>query len=500
MRYTRLVAGVLLLSVLICSQVLASGFENTGLGTTARGMGGAFRAIANDWTAAYYNPAGYAFLMDNQLGADVAFFENRHQLKPAYAAEDAFGNTYGWGIVNGQEVYNFHRVLNNPAGGLTVRLPFWGETVFGFSVYQPFDYNIAWRLYDVEGSAMQAYNPKADSLMPSDHYKNDLDIVAFQLTAGREFIEDKLALGIGLQVLRADLWFSDLTFRANPRSHPVSDRPRDRVPEFTKNDGTGWGFGLRGGMLWKFNDKLNVAVTAYLPFDITVDGSTDYTFIMPKYPDQSIDEVNMSAEDLLFVKGEDVVLSSDFKSKIKLPASFGLGLAYQVTEKLTVSLDAEYTMWSHFDGLEFAYTNFTGLRRTPDTVSGGYRNLEEDFFTTSLSNPVEWDDAGKVALGLMYDYSETITLLAGGSLDQSPARDGKLYPQFVDTGDKYGFNGGAIFHVNRWDVGIVQTYINYPDLGVGGLDDLDNDGNFDNFPGEYEANYFETTLSVVYRF
>ncbi|MBD3256931.1 hypothetical protein GF377_00765, partial [candidate division GN15 bacterium] len=159
MRLIRLAAGVVLLVALMSGVVStpawASGFETTGLGTTARGMGGAFRAVANDWTAAYYNPAGYAFIYDNQLGGNVAFFHNRHQIIPDYAARDDFGNPYGWGIVNGQEVYNFHRVHNNPAGGAVARLPIWGETVFGFSIYQPFDYNIAWRMYNPSASTFR---------------------------------------------------------------------------------------------------------------------------------------------------------------------------------------------------------------------------------------------------------------------------------------------------------------------------------------------------------
>lgn len=501
MRLIRLAVGVALLVCLVSTQTMASGFENTGLGTTARGMGGAFRAVANDWTAAYYNPAGYAFLMDNQLGGDVSFFLNRHQITPDYAARDNYGNLYGWGIVNGQDVYNFHRVLNNPAGGFAARVPWWGEMVIGLSVYQPFDYSIAWRMYNPEGSLMRAYNPDAAEMMLSDHYKNDLDVVAFQLTAGREFIDETLSLGIGLQILRADLWFSDLTFRENPRFAPVNDRPRDRVPEFTKNQGSGWGFGIRGGMLWKFNDKLDIAVSAYLPFAITVDGTTYFDLIMPKYPELLIDEVNLSPEDLLFVKGESVVMSSDFEAEIKLPPSLSFGLAYQVTEKLKVALDAEYTLWSTFEGIDFVYTNFSGLPETPDTsTESGYRNLEEEFFSANLSNPVEWEDAGKVALGLMYDYNETITFLAGGSADQSPARGGKLYPQFVDTGDKYGINGGVVFHINRWDVGFVQSYTSYPELSVGGLDDINGDGKFDNFPGNYEASHYETSLSIIYRF
>jgi thiamine transport system substrate-binding protein len=54
MRFVRFAGCVLLLLALCSPGLLASGFENTGLGTTARGMGGAFRAVADDWSAAYY--------------------------------------------------------------------------------------------------------------------------------------------------------------------------------------------------------------------------------------------------------------------------------------------------------------------------------------------------------------------------------------------------------------------------------------------------------------
>ena len=71
MRIARLAFVVLSLLAVWCGGLFASGFENTGLGTTARGMGGAFRAVADDWSAAYYNPAGYAYILDNQLGVNL---------------------------------------------------------------------------------------------------------------------------------------------------------------------------------------------------------------------------------------------------------------------------------------------------------------------------------------------------------------------------------------------------------------------------------------------
>ncbi|MBD3258547.1 hypothetical protein GF377_08950, partial [candidate division GN15 bacterium] len=280
---------------------------------------------------------------------------------------------------------------------------------------------------------------------------------------------------------------------------PISDRPRDRVAQFSNNDGSGLGLGLRGGLLWKLNDRLNLAIAAALPFDITVDGETYMDFVMPKYPDLLIDETNLTAEDLLFVRGEAVEMTSDFEAKIKLPPSMSLGLAYQVTDKLLVALDAEYTLWSRFDGLEFEYSNFDGVPMTADTA-GGFRELESAFFTSDLSNPVEWDDAGKVMLGMLYDWSEVITLMAGGSVDQSPLRTGQITPHFMDTGDKYGFNGGVTFHFDRWDLGFVQSYVSYDELNTSGFGDLNDDDKFDNFPGQFEASYYETILSIVYRF
>ncbi|MBU0982412.1 MAG: outer membrane protein transport protein [candidate division Zixibacteria bacterium] len=499
MRRIGIAASVLMVVLLGSSSVLASGFENTGLGTTARGMGGAFRAVADDWTASYYNPAGYAYVVDNQLGGNIGLFSNRHEITADYVEYDALGNPYGWGMVNDQSIYNFDRILNNPAAGFVVRLPIWGETVFGLSGFQRFDYSIGWRFYSPEATDFRAYNDSADAWAPSDHYRNDLDVVAFQVTASRTFMEEKMSLGLGLQLLRADLVFADMTLRDNPMDGFISARPYDRVPEFTNNQGSGYGFGLNFGMMYRLNEKLNFAITAQWPFDITLDGTTDFRYIMPSNPLQR-DLVNMSQEELLYVSGELVNFQSDFETKLKLPPSMSLGLAYDVTEKLTVALDAEYTLWSRYEGFEFAYSNFVNLPTWVDTNGTRY-TIAEDFLTTDLSNPTEWDNAGKIALGMRYHLNDVVTLLGGGSADQSPSRNtAQITPHFVDTGDKYSFNGGVVFHINQWDLGIVQSYISYPDRSISDFTDLNDDGVFDNFPGDYKADTYETVLSITHRF
>jgi long-chain fatty acid transport protein len=492
MRIPKVAVAVVLPFILLGSHALASGFENTGLGTTARGMGGAFRAIADDWSAAYYNPAGLAFVVDNQLGGSLALIHFRNEITPNYAAIDQFGNEYGWGIVNGLPRYNFHRVLNNPSAGMIVRLPVWGETVFGLSAFQPFDQSLRWRLFDLGESGMRAYNWDADtaSSLPGHDHLVDLDVVAIQLSAAKTYMEEKLAVGVGLQLLRGDLWFTDLAFRDNPRGedgNPVADRPRDRIPEYVNSSGRGWGFGFRAGMQYKLNEKINLAATLYIPFDITIDGKAYQTFILPQADNITVEA---NSADQLFISGDIIEQQSEFKTKLKLPSSFGLGVAYKATEKLTVEFDAEYTLWSKYDGLSFDFSTFV---RTP--------RFEQDFFQSDLANPVEWDNAGKVALGLRYLIHPKLTLLAGGSADQSPQRNStEVTPQFMDLGTKKSLNGGGVLHINQWDIGLVTSYFSYPDINLLGLTDLNDDGLYDNFPGEYKASTYETVLSLGYRF
>jgi long-chain fatty acid transport protein len=150
----RILAGCILAVALLSTLLTAAGFENTGLGVQARAMGGAFSAIADDWSAAYYNPAGYAWLKDNQLGGNTAFLHYRNELVPNYVFGEAGGIDTATGFFNNRTIYNKHAILSMPSAGFAARVPVMGETMIGFSIYQPFDQNISWNLY----RHLQTYN------------------------------------------------------------------------------------------------------------------------------------------------------------------------------------------------------------------------------------------------------------------------------------------------------------------------------------------------------
>lgn len=471
-----LVIALLLLS----SCVFASGFQTAGIGTKARGMGGAFRAVADDWTAAYYNPAGYAFLADNQLGFSQGFSQSRLELTPTYNRSQG-GSSYNFGVYD-ELLYNHHQILSMPSGGFAVKLPLFGETVWGLSGFQPFDNNITWTVWEPDA----AFNNTIGTNIPTDQIKTDIDVVAFQMTVAKSFSEDRLAIGLGFQLLKASIWTRDFIARANPE---WNDRPKDYIAEFTNNQGDAWGFGLNFGLMYKINEQFNVAFTATLPTEFDIEGTSEQLYVMPS--------ANF-ADTTLFLGGTPLAplaIGSDFKTTLKLPGVFGLGLAYQPNEKLTIALDAEYTLWSNYEGLAYDYSNFDFTQAKSDSSSF-------DFFSQDVSNPAEWDNTGKLALGAHYAHNDVVSFMGGVSAEQSPLRNSLLFtPMFVETGTRYGFSGGMQLSFERWELGLITSFFQYPtDYDINWTVDSDNDGLDDSFPGLYSAAGVETILSVNYRF
>jgi long-chain fatty acid transport protein len=482
----RIIARTSLAVVLLSATLFAAGIDISGVGARARAMGGAFRAVADDWSAAYYNPAGYALLKDNQWGTDLSFFHLRDEITPDYNYGGPSGET---GVFNGRPIYNQHALLNNPSFGLIGRLPVWGETVFGLSIYQPFDQNISWNLY----RPLREYN---DSIgVPDWQYTNNIDIVAFQLTAAREFIPEKLSIGVGLQLLRGDIVYDNIAFRTNPIADENTDRIHTRIPELTSVNADGWGFGFRVGVLYKLSDKADLGATVNIPFNITLKGSSRLNFIMPRWAGSALPNGNLSTKqastEYLFKAGESFVLKPDVETTLKLPASFGAGLSYRVSERLRLALDGEYTLWSSFDGLTFAFSNFSAMRPAADSVRG--------FFTANVTTPFTWKNALKVALGADFEANKVVTLMGGISWDQGVSSDhAGFVPQFADAGSKFGFSGGAIFHVQNWDLGVTGGITTGSKFTV--PHEYSADGSLTGFPGEYKATTLETVLSVKHRF
>ena len=109
--------------------------------------------------------------------------------------------------------------------------------------------------------------------------------------------------------------------------------------------------------------------------------------------------------------GTGAFTDSDAELGLTTPASLSFGLHQDVTDRLAVMAEAQWTDWSVFDQLTVKFDN----PAQPDSVT------EE-----------EWKDTWFFALGTTYQATDAVTLRAGVAYDQSPVKGEYRTPRIPD--------------------------------------------------------------------
>ncbi len=485
---------IIALGLALCGtgSVLAAGYDY-GTGIKARALGGAFRGIADDWSAAAYNPAGYAKLQDNQFGFANTFMHNRY----TYNSNYEFGTNFETGFATGTDIPNRNETISTPEGSIVIRTPFWGETVVGFSIYESGDQNLSWTLFE----GIQGYS-SVQFPVDQKQFSINLDIVNFQATFAREFIEDKLSVGIGIALVRADLNYNNLVLRNNPLDPALVDRPYEKIPELTSSDGNGWALGGRIGLLWQASEKISFGATFVPKTTITVDGRTAFEIFLPADSQLQRSEGFLRGTDEFFLtSGFTLQATSDFTTKIVAPAKFGVGVAIDISKKLTVSIDGEYTLWSQYEGINLAFGTFDSLNITiPQGVANPFPLLN-GLVRTDLSSPAVWDDAGSGMLGLQFKASAATTFMGGFRVDQAITSDTRTtVPQFLNNGTSYTSSLGISIDVERWTIQAAASVTSQSDLTFTEAADVNGDSINDNLPATISGNKYQSVFGIVYHF
>jgi long-chain fatty acid transport protein len=489
----KLFAGAVLVFTAVFGVQMAwgGGMSILDVGAKAKGMGGAFRGVADDWSAAYYNPAGLFYVPENQVTFNEVFSFYQFKVNP-----DVRYGGYNVGYINDVDIYNEHRIISNPTAGGFVKTPFYGrDVVAGFAVFQPYDMNIIWNVFN---------NFNNTTPLPERQVMNNLDALAMNVVLSTELIEDKLSVGISGGLLKGDLIFNDFFLRPTPKdpSAPnfsqIAGRPNNLLTQWQSSTGDGFGVNFRFGMMYRPTNKLSFGVSYATKSTLTIDGTTAYKFYMPDVPSANRDYFNFpDSIDNILTSGatfEDV--KSDFETDVTFPAQLAAGLGYRLNERWLVAGDLEYTFWEDFDGYVFKSTNFDF--GAPSNLS---RNeTMQQWVQVDQAAPVDWDNTLRGSIGIEFMYSEYVTLRGGYSADQSPVKDGSATLAFYDTGLKHSGSLGASIYFEKVTLDLAARYIQYPELTDGSNTDLNNDGVIDNVAGVYEGHAIESILQVTYRF
>jgi long-chain fatty acid transport protein len=128
----------------------------------------------------------------------------------------------------------------------------------------------------------------------------------------------------------------------------------------------------------------------------------------------------------------------DMRGYLDLPASWALGLAFFPTDRLSVEVDAIYTMWSSYKKITFDYDI-----------------LGEN------SEAKDWKDVWRFQVGVEYAYNDWLDLRCGYVFDESPINDAH-YDYMVPMTDRHIFSVGTGMHWGDYTVDMSYGYLYSP--------------------------------------
>jgi len=482
--------SLLLLILLFSAEVMAGGYGVSGVGTRAISMGGAFRAIADDWSAAYYNPAGLTNVYENQFNLGFDFYNNRPEFTP-----DVNQNGYSLGYFDDKRVPNDQIAYTPNISGMFV-IPVFENVTAGFAIFQPYDYVSEWDIFRLSPTYNQYIEdtityPVAEPVVPFPDYTHrmNLDIIDFHPTVAAELIEDQLSLGIGLSIMKGSFLNNQLVLIPSTLPEEFSFRPYDYLVQTSELDVEGWGLGFNLGLLYKINEKLTLGASYQSKTTISLDGSAITKFYAPGNR-HVVDAADTSSIAKEIFQGDIYTAIHDVETEWTVPSEFGFGLAYQLSEKVQAAVDFTYTMWSEYKDLEIDVKASQGLTN--------YELINDLLIPTDVVNM--WDDAFRISAGVEGQINEKWTLRGGYCFDQSPIPDENANVYFNSPADRHQLTGGASLVIGKMEFFGAAGIAIASESTVDDLSDLDGDGVFDNLSGIYTNTLFVTSFGFTVRF
>jgi len=494
---TRLLIGSGLCALIVTAAIgtwspaHAAGFATSGVGIKARAMGGAFRGIADDWSAAAYNPAGLAFLERNEMNLSLGIYNPRVTYTPNVQPS---GVNIGFDEVNGLDVPPIDDVWPIPSmAGIWVPEDMEG-TAFGLAIYWPHDVNYGWDLYRQPPSYDSDYD------YTRENYRTDLDVLDIHPVFARR-LSESFSIGAGLSLTRGDLVYRRILFVENTLGWPYDVQPYDNFVGDLWMEGNGFSVGGNLGIMWKPSASFSLGVSFQTPVRVPLEGNAELNMAWPRNLELANDQLTQDKDGdnksdfnrTVYVGNKDVsrgapsYSSTRWSFDLNLPAQFGAGIGWSASERVTFAFDLAMTFWSSVDEWSVTFTD-GGLLTNVDSLPP----------VTTLVVPFNWEDQLRLSGGTEYWARENLILRGGLYWESGAAVDETFTPNFPDVGDRVGVTGGFSYAIeDRWEIAAAQEITFFSERTVesqGGADGVSA------FPGDYSLTRWETLVSLRFRF
>jgi len=372
---------------------ISSSLNPVGSGARATGMGGAFIAVADDATAASWNPAGLIHLEKPEVSA-VFSYSNLGQSYNSASSPELTGKTHSVDIAD----------LNYASAAYPFQL-------FNRNMVVTLNYQ---RLYDMNKKIDNAhYNFGGlfqDGVYTSkqDGYLSTISpAIAIQVLPNLYF---GATVNIWDDFAGTSSWTNKGSFKGNADAGGGLLIPQDRswTQKFAFS-----GLNSNLGLMYTYN-KFTIGVVGKTPFEADVD----------------LEETTSDITSL-----PQTVVSKE-KLKMGMPASYGIGISYRHSDNLTVAVDVYRTHWS-----DFYITDAAGVKYNP--------------LTNDLLENGKPKDTTQVRVGGEYLFigdKMTVPVRAGFSYDPQPGFKtiDDFYIISAGSGISYGKYAFDISYQYRW--------------------------------------------------
>lgn len=340
-------AGILMaLFVVGLDQSFGAGYEFEGVGARQVSRAGAVIADSNDWTSIYWNPGSIAGTVQNtgrEVGIEV--FGGEINAKDSNSLSKLYG-----------PIFKKERVHSNfILGAVGALLPIGKKGGIGFGMYTPI----------IQGVKFKDTSPTTGISLDTE---GSLAIITWNVS-GSYLITPQVSAGAGINLLYGRL-----------KSRTVLDTPANPFVPAPANtaiahqDGNGMNVEGIIGLRYNPTPQWSFGGVYRSGSDVNVKGSL------------KVDNSALPRE------------QSDFTYELRHPATWGIGTAYRMTPKLTLSLDYNRTLWHRFvSNNVFSTPDLMLIQNTPDSF--------------------KWRDSWKIRLGAQYKVTEKTDLLAGYAHD-----------------------------------------------------------------------------------
>jgi long-chain fatty acid transport protein len=395
------------LSLFTVASAFASGYRIPEQSYNATAKAGANIASASGADAAYYNPAGAAWIKDGWLTqVDLSYI----YLSPA-EYNDSRSSLY-----NGQA-----KAENFLLPTLFFLTPSWKDFRFGLSFTAP--YGLAKRWDDLyPKTTAEKFSLQVFDLNPTLTYA----------------LSDKFSIAGGVRMI-----YASATVMSNGTVDPTTGTTASR---YLSGSTTEWGYNLAADL--RPTKELNMAVTFRSRVDLNFTGDAIlsgqiYNPALAGSPNGSGVFGNPYAG--LPYSQIPPTVKTRGSVTVPAPAVLAFSIAYDFG-KTTAELTVDRTYWSSYKYLDFSYDN-PAVAKNP-VISGA--------FSGKLNR--DWHDTTAIRLGLEHKATDKLTLMAGVCYDESPAPDYTLGFELPDS-DAWLFSLGARYaFTDNLEVGLGALY------------------------------------------